>query len=73
MNFPLFMSSAAGRLIRILAGMGLAWWGYSLSSTFGWVIAVIGIVVLAAGIFNFCIFAPLFGMPLKGSEIRSKN
>jgi hypothetical protein len=34
----------------------------------GVVIAVIGLVALFAGIFNFCLFAPLFGMDLMGRK-----
>jgi hypothetical protein len=32
---------------------------------------LIGLVPLAAGIFDFCVLAPLFGAPFKGPEIRA--
>jgi hypothetical protein len=73
MNLLLFMSSAAGRIIRIMAGVGLALWGYSLSSTAGWLVVIVGVIIVAAGLFDFCLFAPLFAMPFSGSGIRAKK
>jgi len=34
-------------------------------------VTIIGLVPLAAGIFDFCVFAPLFGAPLSGARIRA--
>ncbi|HSD83656.1 MAG TPA: DUF2892 domain-containing protein [Anaerolineae bacterium] len=70
--FVKFMTSAAGRVIRIAAGLALVLWGLmSIGGTTGVVVAVIGLVPLVAGLFDFCIFAPLFGAPLSGPRIRS--
>ena len=70
--FVKFMASAAGRVIRIAAGLALVLWGLmSIGGTTGVVVAVIGLVPLVAGLFDFCIFAPLFGAPLSGPQIRS--
>ncbi|HSB00274.1 MAG TPA: DUF2892 domain-containing protein [Anaerolineales bacterium] len=70
--FVKFMASAAGRVIRIAAGLALVLWGLmSIGGTTGVVVAVIGLVPLVAGLFDFCIFAPLFGAPLSGPRIRS--
>jgi len=35
------------------------------------IVAVIGAVPLLAGLFDFCVFAPLFGAPLSGPAIRA--
>jgi hypothetical protein len=35
------------------------------------VVAVVGLVPLVAGVFDFCVFAPLFGDPLSGAQIRA--
>jgi len=42
-----------------------------LEGAAGIVVAVIGAVPLLAGVFDFCVFAPLFGGPLSGSKIRT--
>lgn len=70
--FLKFMTSTAGRIVRIIAGLALILWGwFGLGSTMGIVVAVIGAVPLLAGLFDFCVFAPLFGYPLSGQKIRS--
>jgi Co/Zn/Cd efflux system component len=69
--FVTFMASTAGRILRIVAGIALIVWGiWGLGGTVGIIVAVVGAVPLLAGIFDFCIFAPLFGNPLGGAEIR---
>lgn len=72
MEFAAFMSSAAGRLIRIVAGLALIVVGLWVldASVLGIILAVVGLVPLVAGIFDFCVFAPLFGAPLSGDEVR---
>ncbi len=70
--FPAFMASPAGRIVRILAGIALIAWGLiGLTGTMGIVVAVIGLLPLVAGVFDFCVFAPLFGAPLSGARIRA--
>jgi hypothetical protein len=68
------MASPAGRIVRIVAGVALVAWGiWGLGGTTGIIVAVIGAVPLLAGLFDFCVFAPLFGAPFKGPEIRAKS
>ena len=43
-----------------------------VKDTGGLILAVVGVVPLAAGVFDFCVFAPLFGQPLSGPAIRAK-
>lgn len=70
--FIAFMASTAGRIVRIVAGLGLILWGwFGLGDTTGIVVAVIGALPLLAGLFDFCVFAPLFGAPLSGPKIRA--
>jgi hypothetical protein len=72
--FIKFMASTAGRIVRILAGIALIAWGLlGLGGTTGVIVAVIGALPLVAGLFDFCVFAPLFGAPLSGPKIRSAN
>jgi len=71
MGFARFMSSLTGRLLRIVAGIALIIVGLvSVQGTVGIILAVVGAVVLAAGAFNFCIFAPIFGGPFWPKDIK---
>ncbi len=70
--FVSFMASTAGRITRIVAGIALIAWGLlSLEGTPGMIVALVGVVPLLAGLFDFCVFAPLFGSPLSGPKIRA--
>ena len=72
MKFSKFMASPAGRLLRIVAGLVLVYVGFFVMKNLGgYIIGVVGIVPLLAGIFDFCVFAPLFSMPLSGKAIRA--
>ena len=70
-QFFRFIASRAGRWTRIVAGLaliaiGLAW----VHGVGGWVLAVVGLVPLLAGLFDLCVFAPLFGLPFTGPCLR---
>ncbi|MHB8748852.1 MAG: YgaP family membrane protein [Aggregatilineales bacterium] len=68
----MFMASGTGRLVRIVAGIALIALGLmGIQGTTGIIVAVIGAVPLLAGLFDFCVFAPLFGCPLSGPKIRA--
>lgn len=70
--FVKFMASTAGRAARIVAGIVLIVIGLLVvQGTAGVIIAIIGLLPLVAGLFDFCVFAPLFGAPLNGAKIRS--
>ena len=66
MSFVSFMRSTAGRGLRIIAGVALIAVGVSIGGAGGVIIAVVGVVPLAAGIFNFCLAGPLLGVDLMG-------
>ncbi|NWJ96518.1 MAG: DUF2892 domain-containing protein [Chloroflexi bacterium] len=70
MAFASFMASPAGRIVRIIAGLVLISLGLVLvKDTTGWILAVVGLLPVAAGVFNFCLFAPLFGVPFGGNDL----
>lgn len=72
MNIVEFMRSKAGRGARIAAGVLLIIVGAVVVQ--GWagvVIALVGLVPLAAGVFNFCLLGPLFGTDLRGHPRRA--
>lgn len=67
-----FLASAAGRTVRALAGLALIWWGFShRAGAIGIVILLVGLVPLAAGIFDFCVLSRLLGGPFSGATIRA--
>jgi len=70
--FITFMASPAGRIARIVAGIALIAWGLlGLGGITGIIVAIVGALPLLAGLFDFCVFAPLFGRPLSGPKIRA--
>lgn len=70
--FVSFMASTAGRILRAVAGIALLYVGLQMMAGVGGIIvAAIGVVMIAAGVFDFCLFAPLFGNPLSGKKIRA--
>ena len=70
--FSKFMASPAGRIIRVVAGIVLVAWGLlGIHGVGGTILAVVGLVPLVAGLFDFCVFSPLFGAPMSGPKIRA--
>jgi hypothetical protein len=66
-----FMASPAGRIARIVAGVVLILVGLLvLEAPIGWIVAIVGLVPLLAGLFDRCVFAPLFGLPFVGPKLR---
>ncbi|MGV8841151.1 MAG: YgaP family membrane protein [Bauldia sp.] len=72
--FAQFLASAGGRIARGLAGLALIGAGVALRDTGAGVpLMVVGLVPLAAGIFDVCLLSPLLGGPLAGSAIRASR
>ncbi len=72
--FIAFMASSMGRAVRVIAGIALIAVGLLvMKDTVGIILAIVGLVPLLAGVFDFCIFAPLFGNPLSGTKIRAEE
>lgn len=71
--FVTFMASPAGRITRVIAGLILVVLGLFVVSnvTVGIILIIVGLVPLVAGVFDFCVFAPLFGAPMSGPKIRA--
>ena len=66
-----FMASPAGRVARIVAGLALILIGLlALGGLGGWILAIVGLVPLLAGLFDRCVFAPLSGLPFSGPSLR---
>lgn len=73
MEFTRFMAGKAGRGVRIVAGVALIVVGIVVGGTGGIVVAVVGVLPLATGLFDVCLFAPLFHAPLRGREVRASH
>jgi hypothetical protein len=57
--------------VRIVAGLALIALGlFVVNGPLSWVLEVVGLVPLLAGLFDFCVFAPLAGLPFAGAELR---
>ncbi len=65
-----FLASQTGRYARMAAGIILIVIGVLVGGTAGTIIGIIGLVPLAAGAFDFCVFAPLFGLQFQGRDLR---
>lgn len=72
MGFEEFMASGVGRTLRTVAGIALIVLGAILGGGW-WALAVVGLVPLLAGVFDFCVLAPLFGQPVSGKAIRHQR
>ena len=68
-----FLGSSSGRVVRAVAGIALIVLGVlAVGGTGGLILAIVGLLPLAAGLFDFCLFAPLAGYPFNGSQLRAK-
>lgn len=73
MAFVRFMSSTPGRLVRIVAGLAFIGAGLAIGGGGGTALAAIGVVPLAAGVGDVCLFAPLGHLPLSGRKVREQT
>lgn len=69
--FCTFMASSTGRIARVVAGILIIAFGFGFGGPLGIFVALVGAVPLLAGLFDFCVFAPLFGCPMSGPKIRA--
>jgi len=70
--FVSLMASPAGRVARIVGGTALLGAGLiGVGGTIGYLVASLGALPLASGIFDICWFAPFFRLPLSGAKIRA--
>jgi Protein of unknown function (DUF2892) len=65
MQFVEWMSKPAGRILRIVAGIILIGVGLYFQDVWGYVVAVVGVVPVLAGVFPFCLIAPILGAPFR--------
>ncbi len=72
MDFVGFMSSTAGRALRVVVGIVLvvlALFGPNTWSTaLEVILLLLGLLFIIVGVLNLCLLAPLFGKPIKGGK-----
>lgn len=68
-QFITFMQGTAGRLLRIAAGIVLIVLGaFIVQGVWGYVLVLVGLFPLAAGLIGVCFIAPLVGYTLTGER-----
>ena len=74
MPFVKLMGSQSGREVRLVAGMAIISAGLlAVGGAGGWVVAAIGVLPTAAGVFDFCVIAPLLRYPFGGKQLRART
>ena len=73
MQFVKFMTSGMGRGARVVLGLVIMSLGlFVVQGTVGAIMAVVGLVPLSGGVFDFCLIGAAMGYPLKGVDARKK-
>jgi hypothetical protein len=71
-GFSKFINSAAGRIFRIIVGIGFLIVGYVYRNhTLGIISMVWSIFPIGTGVFDLCTISAILGGPLSGAKIRS--
>lgn len=70
MGFIAFMSSTFGRWARVIVGLVLAIAALMWGPILGIIFVSVGILLIAVGASDTCLFAPLFGRGLNGNQSR---
>ena len=64
-----FLGSTWGRGVRVVSGLTLIGTGIVLGD--GWLaLAIMGVLPLAAGVFDVCVLGPMFRLPFVGRRFR---
>jgi hypothetical protein len=73
-GFSKFLNSLAGRILRLVVGIGFLVVGYMYRDhALGVISMVWGVLPLSAGAFDICYVSAALGGPLSGKKIRSKE
>lgn len=69
-GFAQLINTPTGRIVRIVVGLVLIVWGYTQrADTIGIIFMVVGLIPLAAGMFNLCLISAMLGGPISGARI----
>lgn len=68
-----FLAATAGRVTQAVLGSLLIMLAlYWIDTTHGAVVGLLGLTLLACGVFDVSAFAPIFGLPFFGLELRKE-
>jgi hypothetical protein len=71
-GFAQFINSRAGRVMRLVVGVGLVGLGFTQRAhQSGLILMATGIAPLLAGTFDLCLISGLLGGPFSGSRLRN--
>jgi len=69
MAFLAFMNTVTGRIIRVVAGLGLIGIGATVGGGLGLGLAVFALAPIATGVFGVCPINPLVGQPMRACAV----
>lgn len=72
-SFGQFMASTAGRVTRGVIGIALIVAGLVIGGAAGWTLGAFGAVLVAAGLFDFCLITGLIDNVWSGREVRARG
>ena len=73
-DFSKFLNSMAGRILRLVVGIGFLMVGYIYRDhALGIISMVWGVLPLSAGAFDICYVSAALGGPLSGKKIRGEE
>ena len=73
MAFVKFMTSGMGRVARILLGLVILSVGLSVvKGVPGTILALVALIPISGGLFDFCLIGFTLGYPLQGAAARKK-
>jgi hypothetical protein len=72
-SFGQFMASTPGRITRGIVGLGLIAIAVSTDGVGAWAAGAIGGLLLAAGVFDFCVITGLIDNIWSGREVRARG
>lgn len=74
MSYARFMSSGAGRILRVLLGLVVLYVGLTMiHGALGALVAVIALIPIAAGTLDFVVLGPAFGGPFWGKDAHAEG
>lgn len=71
--FGQFMASTAGRVTRGVVGAALIVAGPIVGGLGGWLVAAFGVVLVLAGLLDFCVITGLIDNIWSGREVRARG
>lgn len=73
LGFWKFLAGSWGRIAQGILGAVLIMLAlYWVDTTQGAIVGILGLILLACGVFDVSAFAPLFGLPFTGSTLRKE-